>query len=322
MKDDYVIKDFVERSQDRLGSLEADLLDLEVDPSVVIHPLLRSAVSIYEEAEMIGVKHIEEITYCLVKCLKAIRDHPLQPDTELVTLLLKLFDSLEYALKEIGCSWDLRDLDNHMIVQVRSIVQTLEAHIAVLTNPTELFSEIEQIFPLRSAAHLAALDYGKQVEVEILDGQVRIPWLLLKRLPRLLTHLLNNAIAHGIEMPEVRQSLGKPVAGKIILAAAHKDGQVVISFSDDGAGIDVERVKAKAIMKKLITDDDTIRLSDVEIYEFLFHPDFSTKDIRDMRAGTGYGLDIVRSELKKIGGSVRVCSTLGQGTTFIITYVP
>jgi chemosensory pili system protein ChpA (sensor histidine kinase/response regulator) len=205
---------------------------------------------------------------------------------------------------------------------MRPTVQTLEAHIAVLTNPTELFSEIEQIFPLQNAAHVAAADYGKQVEVEILDGQVRIPRFLLKRLPRLLTHLLNNAITHGIEMPEVRQSLGKPIAGKLTLTATHEEKQVVISFSDDGAGIDVERVKAKAITKKLITVAAAVHLSDLETYEFLFHPDFSTKDIRDMRAGTGYGLDIVRAELKKIGGSISVRSTPGQGTTFTIIYIP
>jgi chemotaxis protein histidine kinase CheA len=99
MKDDHFIRDFVERSQERLGELEADLLDLEVDPSAVIHQLLRHTVSIRAEAEMIGVKHIEDITRYLTKYLEVIRDHPLQPDTELVTLLLKLFDSLEYSLQ-------------------------------------------------------------------------------------------------------------------------------------------------------------------------------------------------------------------------------
>lgn len=319
MKGDHFIQDFVERSQDRLGAIEIDLLNLEVDPSVVIHQLLRNIVSIRTEAGMIGAKYIEDITGYLEKYLKVIRDHPLQPDTELVTLLLKLFDSLEYSLKEIVYSWDFREIENQMTVQVRPTVQTLEAHIAILTNPTELFSEIEQRFPLQNAAYTAAADYGKQVEVEILDGQVRIPRFLLERLPRLLPHLLNNAITHGIEMPEVRQSLGKSIAGKITLTASHEEKQVVISFSDDGAGIDVECVKSKAIAKKLITAASAVHLSDLEIYEFLFHPDFSTKDIRDMRVGTGYGLDIVRSELKKIGGSISVRSTPGKGTTFTIT---
>ena len=100
MKDDHFIRDFIERSQDRLATLELDLVNLEVDPSAVIHQLLRSIVSIRTEAEMIGMKDIEDITRYLEKYLRMIRDHSLQPDTELITLLLKLFDSLDYSLRE------------------------------------------------------------------------------------------------------------------------------------------------------------------------------------------------------------------------------
>lgn len=322
MKKDPFVRDFIERSQDYLGLLETDLLELEVDPSAVIHQLLRTTVSIRTEAQMLGLTLIEDIAYYLTKYLKVIRDRPLQPDAELVTLLLKLFDTLEYSLQEIGQCWDLKALENRITAQMRPTLQTLEAHIALLTNPTELFSEIEQIFPLQSAARTAAAEYGKQVEVTVLGGQMPIPRSLLRRLPRLLTHLLNNAIAHGIEMPEVRRSLGKPIVGKLTLTAIYDEKRVVISFSDDGAGIDVERVKAKAIAKRLISASEAAHLSELEIYEFLFHPDFSTKDIRDMRAGTGYGLDIVRAELQKIGGSISVRSTPRQGTTFTIIYVP
>ncbi len=320
MKENYFVKDFVERSQERLGALEADLLNLEVDPFTVIHQALRTTVSIRTEAEMMGVKHIEDITYYLTNYLLVIRDHPIQPDAELVTLLLKLFDGLEYSLQEIAYSRNLKGLENYIAVQIRPTVQTLESYIAVLTDSTRFFSEIEQIFPLKNAAYMAARDYGKQVEVEILGGRILIPQLLLKRLPRLLTHLINNAIAHGIEMPEVRQSLGKPIAGKLTLSATHENQQVAISFSDDGVGIDVARIKAKAVSKGLITAAAVTHLSDLDTYEFLFHPDFSTKDNRDMRAGTGYGLDIVRSELRKIGGSISVRSVPQQGTIFKIIY--
>lgn len=318
-KNDFV-KDFVERSQERLGRLEADLLNLEVNPSVFIHPVLRTIVSIRTEAEMIGMKHVEEITKYLTDSLEIVRDHSLQPDSELITLFLKLLDSLEYSLQEVAYSWDLKDLETHITIQVKPTVQTLNSYLSTLIRPTIFFSEIERIFPLKNAAHTAARDYSKQVEVEIFGGDILIPQLLLKRLPRLLTHLINNAITHGIEMPEVRQSLGKPMTGKLTLTAVHQNQQVIIFFADDGAGIDVERVKTKAVSKGLMTATDAAYLSDLDTYEFLFHPDFSTKDIRDMRAGTGYGLDIVRSELRKIGGNISVHSVPQQGTTFTIVY--
>lgn len=320
MKDISFVQDFVERIQDYLGSFETDLLGLEDDPSSVIGQLLRSTVSIETEAQMFGVIPIEYISHYLTKYLKIIREYSLKPDIELITLLLKLYDSIEYALQELSYTWDLKTVENEIKKQIRPTLHTLESHISILITPTEYFSEIEQIFPLKSAAHLAAAEYGKKVEIEIIGEKTLIPQLLLKRLPRLLTHLLNNAITHGIEMPEVRQKLGKPMAGKLILKAESQDKQTIISFSDDGAGIDIERVKNKAITKQLITPLEASHLSNTEVYEFLFHPNFTTKDIRDLRAGTGYGLDVVRVELQKLGGSISIESKLNQGTKFTIIY--
>jgi chemosensory pili system protein ChpA (sensor histidine kinase/response regulator) len=132
--------------------------------------------------------------------------------------------------------------------------------------------------------------------------------------------LVNNAIAHGIESPEVRQAAGKAPIGQIALRAFHQGNQIVISFTDDGAGIDVERVKAKAIEKGLIKSDEAQSLSTIQVYELLYYPDFSTKDERDLRAGLGFGLDVIRTELTKIGGVISTDSTLGKGTTFTIVY--
>jgi len=118
----------------------------------------------------------------------------------------------------------------------------------------------------------------------------------------------------------VRQTLGKSPVGQIVVSAFHQDNQTVITFSDDGAGIDLERVKAKAIKKGLITITQAQLLSPDAVYELLYHPDFSTKDERDLRAGTGFGLDIVRTELNKIGGSIFTNSLPGKETMFKIIY--
>ena len=235
---------------------------------------------------------------------------------------MKIFDILEILIKKIGTPLGLTDREVREIkIKLQPTLQTLDAYIAIALHPIQLFSEIEKIFPLKSAAQNAASEYGKEVEVIIAGGEVPIPKQILKRLPRLITHLLNNAIVHGIESPEIRQAAGKSPRGKIILQASYQENKAVISFSDDGSGINMERVKAKAISKGLLSASKAASIAESDVYEFLFHPDFSTKDIRDMRAGTGYGLDIVRSELHKIGGNIQVSSCPNQGTLFTIAYL-
>jgi chemosensory pili system protein ChpA (sensor histidine kinase/response regulator) len=161
-------------------------------------------------------------------------------------------------------------------------------------------------------------------KIESLFLQVVDAWyLLVNKLEEpfgLTENEVNNAIAHGIELPEVRQAAGKSPIGQIALCAFHQGNQIVISFTDDGAGIDVERVKAKAIEKGLIKSDEAQSLSTIQVYELLYCPDFSTKNERDLRAGLGFGLDVIRTELTKIGGVISTNSTLGKETTFTIVY--
>jgi chemosensory pili system protein ChpA (sensor histidine kinase/response regulator) len=142
--------------------------------------------------------------------------------------------------------------------------------------------------------------------------------MILEHLYDPMTHLVNNAITHGIESPEVRKAAGKPPAGQITLRAFHQGNQTLISISDDGAGIDSERVRAKAIEQRLITPAEARILTPVDLYDFLFHPGFSTKDKADDFAGRGVGMDVVRTSLSEIRGAIHIDSTLGKGTTFTI----
>jgi chemosensory pili system protein ChpA (sensor histidine kinase/response regulator) len=133
-----------------------------------------------------------------------------------------------------------------------------------------------------------------------------------------MTHLVNNAISHGIETPDIRQATGKEASGRIMIRAFHQGNQTIISISDDGAGIDSERVKAKAIERGLITVAQAETLSQVEVYDLLFQPGFSTRDQADDFAGRGVGMDVVRTALNEIRGDVITDSVLGKGTTFTI----
>ena len=158
----------------------------------------------------------------------------------------------------------------------------------------------------------------KQTVLHVEGKDVLIDKMIIENLYNPMTHLVNNAISHGIETPEERLRLGKPEAGKINIRAFIQGNQTVITVSDDGAGIDPEKVKAKAIEKNLITWATAQNLSEQQVYELLFHPGFSTKDEADDFAGRGVGMDVVNTDLKKIRGSISTESEIGKGTTFTI----
>ncbi len=180
----------------------------------------------------------------------------------------------------------------------------------------EPFSQATDLLP--RGVRDNSLKYGKQVELVVQGRDTLIDKMILQHLKTPLTHLLNNAIAHGIETPSERQAKGKPPVGTITLNAFHQGNQTVISVSDDGAGIDIEAVKAKAIKVGLITPTQAKIMSPMEVYDLLFQPGFSTKDQADDLAGRGVGLDVVRTKISEIRGTITVDSTLGKGTTFTI----
>jgi chemosensory pili system protein ChpA (sensor histidine kinase/response regulator) len=163
-----------------------------------------------------------------------------------------------------------------------------------------------------------SLKLGKEAQLHVEGRETLIDKMILEHLYDPMTHLVNNAITHGIESPEVRRAAGKPPVGKITLRAFHQGNQTLISISDDGAGINPERVRAKAIEQKLITSAEARTLTHLDLYDFLFHPGFTTKDKADDFAGRGVGMDVVRTSLSEIRGAIHIDSTLGKGTTFTI----
>lgn len=163
-----------------------------------------------------------------------------------------------------------------------------------------------------------AIKCGKQVELVIEGGDTLIDKMILDHLTDPLTHMLNNAIAHGIETPEERQGAGKPPVGIITIRAFHQGNQTIISVGDDGAGIDSAKVKAKAVKIGMITEAQAKAMSRLEVYDLLFQSGFTIKDQADEISGRGVGMDVVRSEISEIRGTVNTDSAIGKGTTFTI----
>lgn len=159
---------------------------------------------------------------------------------------------------------------------------------------------------------------GKEANLVVEGRDTLIDKMILERLYDPMTHLVNNAITHGIESPEERMAMGKPREGTITVRAFYQGNQTVIYIADNGAGINPIIVKAKALQKGLITPAEAQTMSDLEVYDLLFEPGFSTRDKADDFSGRGVGMDVVRTALADIRGSITIESEVGKGTSFTI----
>jgi chemotaxis protein histidine kinase CheA/ActR/RegA family two-component response regulator len=176
------------------------------------------------------------------------------------------------------------------------------------------FAQIADRLP--RAVRDLSLKTGKQASLVVEGRDTLIDKAILEELSDPLTHLVNNALVHGIEPPEERRRLGKPPEGKITVKAFYQGNQAIIVVSDDGAGIPVEKVKAKAQRLGLLSEEAT----EDEVFGVLFHPGFSSREASEVDdlAGRGVGLDVVRRNITALRGSIQVDSVRGRGTTFTI----
>ncbi|MET0742529.1 MAG: ATP-binding protein, partial [Microvirga sp.] len=157
---------------------------------------------------------------------------------------------------------------------------------------------------------------GKNARLEVVGLTTQVDRDIMERLDAPLGHLLRNAVDHGLETTAERDAAGKPGEGVIVLEAHHSAGTLQILVSDDGRGIDLERLRATVIRRKLATEDTAAHLSEAELLEFLFLPGFTMKDEVTRISGRGVGLDVVRDMVKQVGGLVQVTSRPGRGTRF------
>ena len=164
-----------------------------------------------------------------------------------------------------------------------------------------------------------AKEVGKRANLDIKGTQVELDRSVLERITGPFEHLLRNAVTHGIEAPEKRRAAAKPEIGEIRLELKQEGNEVQLSLSDDGGGLDIDRIREKAIEKRLIGPETA--LTEAEIADFIFQAGFSTAAEVSQVAGRGVGMDVVRSEVAALGGRVEMRFTRGQGTRFVI-YLP
>jgi two-component system chemotaxis sensor kinase CheA len=157
---------------------------------------------------------------------------------------------------------------------------------------------------------------GREVELTVSGQDTDLDKGILDAIAEPLTHLVRNAISHGIESPEERRKLGKPSQGMVRLNAYHQGNQVIVEVTDDGRGIDVAKIRTKAFELGLTTPEEASKMSELEVLNFIFRPGFSTAEQVTEVSGRGVGMDVVQSVLHRLKASISVDTRLGQGTTF------
>ena len=161
-----------------------------------------------------------------------------------------------------------------------------------------------------------SLELDKKIELEMAGGETELDRQVLEMIKDPLTHMIRNSADHGVETPSERAEKRKPETGRIKLGAYQQGGYIVIEVADDGRGLDAQKIRAKALENGLATQAELDRLSDGDIYKFIFRPGFSTAQAVSGVSGRGVGMDVVRNNIELIGGTVELKSSSPAGTTF------
>ncbi|KDN57413.1 chemotaxis protein CheA [Exiguobacterium sp. AB2] len=179
---------------------------------------------------------------------------------------------------------------------------------------------IEQVFNrFPRMVRSVAKDIQKKVQLDISGAETELDRTVIDEIGDPLVHLIRNAIDHGIERPDVRVQSGKPEQGRLSLRAYHGGNRVFIEIEDDGAGINVDKVRAKALERGVLTVEEAASMTDNELAMLIFAPGFSTADVVTDLSGRGVGLDVVKNKIESLGGVVSLETAVGQGTKFQVS---
>jgi two-component system chemotaxis sensor kinase CheA len=243
----------------------------------------------------------------------AVSDSSIRVDVGLLDKLMTLVGELVLARNQI-MQFSISQENTPFLGTVQRLnLLTTELQAGVMKTRMQPIGTVWAKFP-RVVRDLA-LACGKQARLDMEGQDTELDKTIIEAIRDPLTHLVRNAIDHGIEPPAERLARGKAAEGRLALHAFHEGGKVIIEIADDGGGIDPQRVRAKAIQAKLVTPEQADRLNDRELVNLIFLPGFSTADRVTQFSGRGVGMDVVRTHVEKIGGTVSVESRPGQGTT-------
>lgn len=233
-------------------------------------------------------------------------------------------------IQRLAPAVDEADVRSHemsrQVTELRAGIEADERRLAQVTTDiedevrrTRMLPVSSTFDPLHRLVRDLARDLGKEVLLEVEGGDTEVDRSVLEHIRSPLTHLVRNALDHGVETPDVREAAGKARRATLRLAATQRGGSLILAIADDGGGIDVEHVRETAVGLGLVTNDQLRVMSERDVLRLIFRPSFSTSGSLTDVSGRGVGLDVVRETVERLNGMVDVSSELGAGTTFTLS---
>lgn len=246
----------------------------------------------------------------------AVSDSTIRVDVGLLDKLMNLVGELVLARNQVLQFTGQRADSAFLATAQRLNLITTELQGSVMKTRMQPIGNVWTKLP-RVVRDLAT-SCGKEVRIEMEGQETELDKTIIEAIKDPLTHIVRNSVDHGIETPGVRAERHKPAEGCLTMRAFHEGGQVNIEIRDDGGGIDFERVKRKALQRGLVSPEQAARMGENEALQMIFLPGFSTAEKITNVSGRGVGLDVVKTNIEKIGGTVDLQSQLGEGTTIKI----
>ena len=262
-----------------------------------------------KSADIVEALQIQKST----RSSSAAADRTIRVDVGLLDKLMNLVGELVLARNQVLQYTTKHEDSAFLATSQRLNLITTELQEGVMKTRMQPIGNIWGQFP-RTVRDVATV-CGKKVRIEMEGRETELDKTIIEAIKDPLTHLVRNSVDHGVETPAVRVAAGKDPEGRIFLRAFHEGGQVIIEISDDGAGLDCERVKRKAVDRGLITAEQAARMNDREATNLIFLPGFSTAEKVTNVSGRGVGMDVVKTNIEKIGGTVDLQFKPGQGST-------
>lgn len=262
-----------------------------------------------QPADVVDALHIQQAA----RTQSAASDSTIRVDVGLLDKVMNLVGELVLARNQVLQFANRMKDTGFLAASQRLNLITTELQEGVMKTRMQPIGNIWGQFP--RTVRDVALGCGKEVAIEMEGKETELDKTIIEAIKDPLTHLVRNSVDHGIELPEDRVKAGKDRSGRLILRAFHEGGQVNIEISDDGGGLNAERIRKKALERGLITAEQSTRMTEREIFNLIFLPGFSTAEKITNVSGRGVGMDVVKTNVEKIGGTVDVQSTPGRGTT-------
>ncbi|MFM9890261.1 MAG: chemotaxis protein CheW [Rickettsiales bacterium] len=283
----------------------------EEPPAAAATPVAKPAIS--DQAKEKAIKQGLETD---AQAPGAVTSQSIRVNLDVLENLMQMVGELVLTRNQLVQIFRGRD-EREVTAPLQQLSQiTSELQESVMKTRMQPIGNAWSKFPrlIRDLSH----DLNKKIELKMIGESTELDRQMIEMIKDPLTHMVRNSCDHGLELPADRMAAGKSEAGTVTLAAYHEGGHIVIEIKDDGRGLNLERIKEKIIEKQLATQADLEQMSDEQIMQYIFKAGFSTAEKVTSVSGRGVGMDVVRTNIEKIGGTVSLSSAVGKGSTFLI----